>query len=161
MVVIYCSIGVGSFGYHRASTDTTIMPPRLQLLRSGQACFLRPLLSKPIRLLVPLRLRLAQQRYITADEKPLPEAEEQEPGPNQEQLPHVSEEAAATGKITGEGGPEISQGTPVQEVCKLHEALDRSLLNALLTDPKAGQGRSGESSKSYTRRSEAIDSNWD
>ena len=52
------------------------------------------------------------------DEKPLPQAEDP-PGPNQEQLPHVSEEAATTGKITGDGGPEIEQGTPVQEVCLL------------------------------------------
>ncbi len=55
-------------------------------------------------------------RSITADEKPLPVAEDQGKGPNQEQLPHVSEEAAATGKITGEGGPDLEQGTPVQEV---------------------------------------------
>ena len=58
-------------------------------------------------------------RTITADEKPLPEAEEPK-GPNQEQLPHVSEEAAMTGKITGEGGPELDQGTPVKEVCVTH-----------------------------------------
>ncbi|KAI9817999.1 MAG: hypothetical protein M1832_004520 [Thelocarpon impressellum] len=39
-------------------------------------------------------------------------------GPNQDVLPHVSEEAAATGDITGEGGPELDQGTPVQEILK-------------------------------------------
>lgn len=55
-------------------------------------------------------------RPITSDEKPLPKKDESGPGPNQDQLPHVSEEAAATGKITGEGGPEVEQGTPVQEV---------------------------------------------
>lgn len=65
----------------------------------------------------PLCLRL-QQRSITADEKPLPKAETSAPGPNQEQLPHVSEEAAATGKVTGEGGPDTEQGTPVEEVCR-------------------------------------------
>lgn len=59
---------------------------------------------------------LPQRRFITADEKPLPERDTPGAGPNQEQLPHVSEEAAATGKITGEGGPDIEQGTPVQEV---------------------------------------------
>lgn len=57
-----------------------------------------------------------QRRSITADEKPLPERDTPGAGPNQEQLPHVSEEADATGKITGEGGPDIEQGTPVQEV---------------------------------------------
>ena len=62
-----------------------------------------------------LCLRL-QKRLITAKEKPLPEADKSELGPNQEQLPHVSEEAAATDKIMGEEGPDIEQGTPVQEV---------------------------------------------
>lgn len=64
-----------------------------------------------------LCFRPAQLRSITADEKPLPKADNPGPGPNQEQLPHVSEEAAAMGKITGEGGPDIGQGTPVEEVC--------------------------------------------
>lgn len=64
---------------------------------------------------IPLCLRL-QKRSITADEKPLPKVDKPSPGPNQDQLPHVSEEAAATSKIKGETGPEIEQGTPVQEV---------------------------------------------
>lgn len=70
-----------------------------------------------------LSLRL-QRRSITADEKPLPERDTPGTGPNQDQLPHVSEEASATGKITGEGGPDIEQGTPVQEVrdtLRIHE----------------------------------------
>ncbi|KAI9783219.1 MAG: hypothetical protein M1839_004059 [Geoglossum umbratile] len=33
-------------------------------------------------------------------------------------LPHVSEEAAALGEIMGEGGPEIEQGVPVQEILR-------------------------------------------
>ena len=70
---------------------------------------------------MPLCLRLQQRRNITADEKPLPEAE-QPTGPNQDQLPHVSEEAAATGKITGEGGPEGEQGSPVEEVRTLMDS---------------------------------------
>ena len=35
-----------------------------------------------------------------------------------EQLPHVSEEAAAMAKSTGEGGPSVEQGTPIQDVLK-------------------------------------------
>jgi small subunit ribosomal protein S7 len=70
-----------------------------------------------------LCLRL-QKRFITAKERPLPEADTSGPGPNQEQLPHVSEEAAATGKITGQGGPDIEQGTPVQEVRPRRVELD-------------------------------------
>ncbi|KAI5789012.1 ribosomal protein S7 domain-containing protein [Geopyxis carbonaria] len=37
-------------------------------------------------------------------------------GPTRDVLPHVSEEAAATAKITGETPPEIDQGTPISEV---------------------------------------------
>lgn len=37
-------------------------------------------------------------------------------GPNEDQLPHVSEEQAAMDKVTGATPPDIEQGTPVQEV---------------------------------------------
>ncbi|KAL8659905.1 MAG: hypothetical protein Q9226_000199 [Calogaya cf. arnoldii] len=97
------------------------MPPRLNIFRSRRpaVCALRASQQgQP-----SLCLRLAPQKSITTDEKPppetLPEAEKGAPGPNQQQLPHVSEEAASMSKITGEGGPEIEeQGTPVDEVLK-------------------------------------------
>ena len=47
-------------------------------------------------------------------------------GPNMEQLPHVTEEAAAVSKSMGESGPSVEQGTPVQDVLKKDtEAYDR------------------------------------
>ncbi|KAL8937978.1 MAG: hypothetical protein Q9216_004144 [Gyalolechia sp. 2 TL-2023] len=95
------------------------MPLRLNLFRSGRLTAITPRVSRQAQ--PPLCLRLSPQRYLSADEKPLPKAEKGGPGPNQEQLPHISEEAAAMGKITGEGGPEIDQGTPVQEVLKRDE----------------------------------------
>lgn len=91
------------------------MSRRLQLLRLRQPNALHSFRQNRLSHPIPLCLRL-QKRSITADEKPLPKADKPGPGPNQDQLPHVSEEAAATGKITGDGGPEIEQGTPVQEV---------------------------------------------
>lgn len=87
------------------------MNARILLRNSGFPIFFRSIQPSPLCLRV-------QQRFITADEKPLPKSETSAPGPNQEQLPHVSEEAAATGKVTGEGGPDIEQGTPVEEVCQ-------------------------------------------
>ena len=66
------------------------------------------------------------QRRCFADEKPAAErplshgiySEGEEKGPNMDQLPHVSEEAAAMSKVKGEQGPQVEeQGTPVQEVC--------------------------------------------
>lgn len=82
-------------------------------LRQSSIAISTPRGSLPCHTTLCLRL---QRRSITADEKPLPERDTPGAGPNQEQLPHVSEEAAATGKIIGEGGPDIEQGTPVQEV---------------------------------------------
>lgn len=107
-------------------TDSIIrinMHPRVRLLQSGRSIALRPKASIASSYHLPLCLRLQQRRTITSEEKPLPEAE-QPKGPNQEQLPHVSEEAAMTGEIMGEGGPELDQGTPVQEVrVPMHDPL--------------------------------------
>ncbi|KAL9113199.1 MAG: hypothetical protein Q9227_002534 [Pyrenula ochraceoflavens] len=80
------------------------MPPRLRLFTSG---------TLPVRVKQPYLSNITA-RSITANDKPLPTAD-QTKGPNQDQAPHVSEEAAAMGKTTGEGGPELDQGTPVQE----------------------------------------------
>ena len=92
------------------------MRSRIQLLHLGRSIGVRSQVPDVSAHRIPLCLRLLQRRNITADEKPLPESE-QPKGPNQNQLPHASEEAAAIGKITGEGGPEIEeQGSPVQEV---------------------------------------------
>lgn len=87
---------------------------RLHSLRLGQNLILHTRIPN---CQAPLQLHVASRRLITADEKPLPQTGGKGAGPNESQLPHVSEEAAATGKILGEGGPEIEeQGTPVQEV---------------------------------------------
>ena len=63
------------------------------------------------------------KRRAFADEAPfekqnaLSEAEKGEVGPNMEQAEHVSEEAAKMSKIMGTGeGPDMEQGTPVQDV---------------------------------------------
>lgn len=93
------------------------MPPRIPVLRSIRAIDSHPKCSRVAPPVSALCYRLVTRRHITADEKPLPQADGPGPGPNQNQLPHVSEEAAATAKITGEVGPDLDQGTPVQEVC--------------------------------------------
>ena len=88
------------------------MPPRLYLFSGSQSLAVRS--SSRVIAQCPAHKQI---RCITADQKPLPENEKPtSKGPNQDQLPHVSEEASAMGEITGEGGPELSHGTPVQEV---------------------------------------------
>lgn len=88
------------------------MPPRLYLFTARSVSARVPNVRHAVK---PPFCKLSQERWITADEKPLPTAKKPK-GPNQEQLPHVSEEAAAVDKIMGEEGPDIDQGTPVQEV---------------------------------------------
>ncbi|MCJ1432914.1 hypothetical protein MMC27_002272 [Xylographa pallens] len=92
------------------------MPPRIPLGRSLRAIEFQSRCSKSSPSVSALCFRPATRRYITADEKPLPTADTSDLGPNQERLPHVSEEAAEMAEITGEGGPDIDQGTPIQEV---------------------------------------------
>ncbi|KAL8705835.1 MAG: hypothetical protein Q9201_001058 [Fulgogasparrea decipioides] len=100
----------------------------------------------------PLCLRLAPSRCITANEKPLPKAQEAGPGPNQEQLPHVSEEAAMTAKITGEEGPELEQGTPVQEVLKRDEASQEKAPEVLKEQVQSTSPSGTRSFSTSTRR---------
>ena len=93
------------------------MRPHLQLLWPRQSLCVRPL---SLSLERPFLNNALFRRHITSKEKPLPQADIKTSGPNETQLPHVSEEAAATGKIMGEGGPEIEeQGTPIQEVFRI------------------------------------------
>lgn len=56
---------------------------------------------------------MASRRCFTDDKKPATE----NPNPTGSGIGHVSEEAAEVGEITGETGPDLGQGTPVQEVC--------------------------------------------
>ena len=86
------------------------MPPRLKPL-TGRSLTLRtkPRAAKSF-------IALLQRRCVSDIAKDLPAAETPK-GPNQEQLPHVNEEAAATRKVMGETWPDIEEhGTPVQEV---------------------------------------------
>lgn len=89
------------------------MPARLLPSPTFRAAF------KPFQALgraPPLCIRIAPRSYSSRDERPLPKADKPGSGPKQQQLPHVSEEAATMSKITGEQGPELEKGTPVEEV---------------------------------------------
>lgn len=95
------------------------MPPRIRPPLSNLAIPFRPRPSvvrwknsTPLPAVQPL-----SRCYSSS--KDLPESPDGK-GPNTEQLPHVSEEAAATAKATGGKGPDLEQGTPVQEVCCLN-----------------------------------------
>ncbi|KAI9878436.1 MAG: hypothetical protein M1830_000871 [Pleopsidium flavum] len=127
------------------------MPPRLNIVTAGRSIAFRMRSSTLSRLDESSCLRRVPSRSITADEKPLPVAEDQGKGPNQEQLPHVSEEAATMGKITGEGGPDLEQGTPVQEILKRDDDAQEKAPKVIQEDIKPS-GPKGSRSYSTTAR---------
>lgn len=98
------------------------MPPRVPLR----------LASKPSAF--ALRPRFVPVRHF-ADEKMAPAApagsptaiQEEMQDPKQKPLGHVSEEAADVSKTTGEAGPEIEQGTHVQEVRNIFSSCGQTL----------------------------------
>ena len=113
------------------------MPPRVPLCQfSG---IRRPIIATTN---ASSKLTLAlRPRHITSSEKPLPtKADQQPPGPNQSQLPHVSEEAAETAKVMDETPPEIEQqGTPVEEVLARSEG-GKENAPEVLKDETTGSG---------------------
>ncbi|KAH6724156.1 30S ribosomal protein-like protein S7 [Leptodontidium sp. 2 PMI_412] len=82
------------------------MPPRLNLYGASRSLAFR---SRPSITSYRPRISPVVSRRAFADEKA-------PPGPNEGQLGHVSEEAGEMSKITGETGPDLGQGTPVQEI---------------------------------------------
>lgn len=89
------------------------MPPRLNLFHTSRTLPLRPYNAVPRFISRPAACRT----YASDPSKDLPVAKDEEPvGPNMQQQEHVSEEAAKMAKITGGEGPDLDQGTPVQDV---------------------------------------------
>ncbi|KAI9652276.1 MAG: hypothetical protein M1829_001685 [Trizodia sp. TS-e1964] len=85
-------------------------PPRLNIF-SPANCFLRP-----ERCVLALRSSTSLPVYLPIRRRPYSNLSEQDGALNKDILPHVSEEAAEIGRITGEGGPDLGQATPVLEI---------------------------------------------
>lgn len=106
-----------AFQRANAFRSHTTMPPRVRLCANCASLPFRPRLANKISQ-SPAQASALQSWRAFADaakDKGLQVSQDGK-GPNTDQLPHVSEEAAVTGKITGGGGPDLSQGTPVEEV---------------------------------------------
>jgi small subunit ribosomal protein S7 len=92
------------------------MPPRLNLYGASRSLVLR--LRPSIASRRPgIAQVVARRGFAEKDETPAS-------GPNQDVLPHVSEEAAGVERVKGNAEPDIGQGTPVQEVCLETSAAD-------------------------------------
>lgn len=101
------------------------MPPRLNLFTARKAVpILRQSSAHNASYNLTTRLGALNRRYNSSDSKN-PKTTTSK-GPTEDQLPHVSEEAAAMDKIMGEkkcdgtpASPELEQGTPISEVRRL------------------------------------------
>ncbi|KAF2239245.1 ribosomal protein S7 [Viridothelium virens] len=82
------------------------------------------------------------------DAKPSPEVK----GPNMDQLPHVSEEAAATAKITGEKGPDLQQGTPIQEILQGDKSAQEHMPKVIKDEIKPSNPKGSRSFSTSARR---------
>ncbi|TVY73316.1 37S ribosomal protein S7, partial [Lachnellula suecica] len=101
-----------TFGNNTTFQSSTLatMPPRMNLYGASRSLAIR---SRPsIASRSPGIAQVVARRGL-ADEKAPNGA-----GPNQDVLPHVSEEAADLNRIKGETEPDIGQGTPVQDILK-------------------------------------------
>ena len=89
------------------------MPPRLNVFAFARSVPYRTraqlqCLPRPTVRLAPLQTR----SYSDSKETPADRSKRIDAQP----LPHVSEEAAKMAEITGSEGPDLSQGTPIEEV---------------------------------------------
>jgi len=107
------------------------MPPRTTPILRPQS--IRLLSLRPATVARPLH-----RSFASKDPPPPPE---QPVGPNQDVLPSISEETAATAKITGETPPEIEQGTPVSEVIKRDPSAQKTAPSVLKDQITPGSKR--------------------
>ncbi|KAF2460551.1 ribosomal protein S7 domain-containing protein [Lineolata rhizophorae] len=82
-----------------------------------------------------------------SDDKDLPKSLDAK-GPNTDPLPDISSEAAKTAEIMGVEGPDVEQGTPVQEVKDDAEALAN--LPKVMRDELTGKAKAPKSTREYS-----------
>lgn len=86
------------------------MPARLSILTPRSVAFrTRPVIPQK-------RLAPGVTHRFASDAAKDPQGTATPKGPNEDQLPHVSEEQAAIDKSMGATPPDLEQGTPIQEV---------------------------------------------
>ncbi|KAF1350989.1 ribosomal protein S7 domain-containing protein [Delphinella strobiligena] len=123
------------------------MAPRINLL--NQALAYRPRTAS-----VPQFFRAQPslcRSYASGNpSKDLPVAEKGEQGPNMQQQEHVSEEAAKMAKITGGEGPDLTQGTPVQDLLREDKEAQKHAPQVLKESLRKGDTTKPSQSRSFS-----------
>ncbi|KJX98183.1 30S ribosomal protein S7 [Zymoseptoria brevis] len=80
----------------------------------------------------------------------LPKADEGAVGPNMNQAEHVSEEAAKMANITGNEGPDLTQGTPVQDILKEEKETRKNAPQVMKDEVKQGNNPAKPSTRAFS-----------
>ncbi|KAJ4397911.1 hypothetical protein N0V91_010603 [Didymella pomorum] len=133
------------------------MPPRLNVSAFSRSIAFRP---KPQQWPARSALRMApSQSRFYADDAPVQDRSHK---PSSEPIEHVSEEAAKTAQIMGEKGPDVNQGTPVEDIVKGDKEAQKNLPKVMQDAIKQGNKTPApKGSRSYstmtTRSNEGAD----
>jgi len=115
------------------------MPSALNPLPVLRSCAYRPRSAILRRSNAVIGVKRPAYRSFADDKsKDLPKAEAGEAGPNMGQAEHVSEEAAKMAKIQGGEGPDVSQGTPVQDILRDEKETRKHAPEIMKKDAKKG-----------------------
>lgn len=133
------------------------MPPRLNVLSFARSIPYRPKapvqwLSRPTTRLAPATVR----SYSDAKESQDLPAADRSKRPDAKPLEHVSEEAAKMAEITGSEGPDLSQGTPVQDIVKGDKQAEEKLPKIMRDQLKSKSNSAPKGSRSYSTTTTPI-----
>jgi len=135
------------------------MPPRLNLLTFSRSIPYRPKVHSQCFLRSALRPAPSQARaYSDSKEPPAADGSKRI---DSKPLPHVSEEAAKMAEITGSEGPDLSQGTPIEEVVKNDKSAQDKLPKVLKDAIKTNSNGTPKGSRSYSTTTTPINGNGD
>ncbi|KAF3038239.1 hypothetical protein E8E11_005102 [Didymella keratinophila] len=134
------------------------MPPRLNVSAFSRSIAFRPKPQVQWPARSALRMAPSQSRFY-ADDAP---AQDRSHKPSSEPIEHVSEEAAKTAQIMGEKGPDVNQGTPVEDIVKGDKEAQKNLPKVMQDAIKQGNKTPApKGSRSYstmtTRSNEGAD----
>ncbi|KAF2753904.1 ribosomal protein S7 [Pseudovirgaria hyperparasitica] len=155
----YVHLSKSAFGEkHQLFIPSIIMTPRINLFSASRSLVLR---SKPSCAL-SRGSQVVSRQTVPAScrsyaESKLPKAEPGQKGMNEESLPHVSEEAAAVAGTTGGTGPDLSQGTPVEEAVKGEQKTQDNLPKVMQQEIKQANKPSGSRPFSTSARQSQLE----
>ncbi|KAJ5219231.1 uncharacterized protein N7498_001330 [Penicillium cinerascens] len=142
------------------------MPPRLNLFSASKAvsALRQPTIPSVASPSIPLPLRFRAKQSITAQKRWNSSKKEPNPDeqvfPTQDQLPHVSEEAAEIDRIMNKekscdgqpSSPELEQGTPVEEILQRDEKAMKHMPKVMQEQFKKSGGSRSFSTSARSRQ---------